>query len=72
MYKEQFHQKVKKARKNTGFTQKEVAKEVDISESQLSKIENGTLEPNIETLGKLADFYEVSADWLLGTKGKNK
>lgn len=72
MYKEQFHQKIKKARLNAGFTQKEVAEELHMTESQLSKIENGQLEPNIETLGMLADFYEVSVDWLIGTKGKNK
>lgn len=69
MYIEAFPSKLKKARSNTGFTQREVAKEINISQSVLARYETGKLEPNIETLGILADFYEVSTDWLLGTKG---
>ncbi len=69
MYKETFAEKLKKARKDTGFTQREVAKETGILQSTLARYETGYLEPNIESLGILADFYQVSADWLIGTKG---
>lgn len=69
MYIESFPSKLKKARHNTGLTQRDVAKELNISQSVLARYETGKLEPNIETLGLLADFYDVSADWLLGTKG---
>ena len=72
MYKETFPQKIKKARLDTGFSQQEVAKELDIPRSNISKYENGSLEPDIERLGLLADFYNVSADWLIGTKGNNR
>lgn len=71
LYKESFGEKLKKAREKTGFKQEEVAKETGISQSQISKFETGIQEPNIETLGILADFYEVSIDWLIGTKGNN-
>lgn len=70
MYAEGFPSKIRKARKDTGFTQAEVAKETDIPRSTIAKYEIGKLQPDLEKLGILADFYGVSVDWLLGTKGK--
>lgn len=72
MYIESLNQKLKKARESTGFTQREVAQETGITQSVLARYETGKLEPNIETLGILADFYGVSVDWLLGTAGNQK
>lgn len=69
MYKEGFSSKLKKARENTGFTQREVAKETGISHSTIANYETGRTEPDIENLGTLADFYGVSIDWLIGTRG---
>lgn len=71
MYSEAFPQKIKKAREQTGFTQREVAKEVNLPQSTIAKYETGKLEPSLETLGLLADFYNISVDWLLGTNGNN-
>ena len=70
MYVEGFASKLKKARKDTGFTQREVAKETRITQSVLARYETGKLEPSIETIGILADFYEIDLNWLFGTKGK--
>lgn len=72
MYREAFPSKIKKARENTGFTQREVAKEVNLPQSTIAKYETGKLEPSLETLGLLADFYNVSLDWLLSTNGGKK
>ncbi len=72
LYVETFKEKLTEARKNTGFTQKEVSKDLNIPRSTLANYECGRTEPDLETLAKLADFYEVSIDWLLGTKGKNR
>jgi len=69
MYKESFCSKLKKARQNTGFTQREVAKETQISQATIANYETGRTEPDLENLGILADFYGVSVDWLLGTRG---
>ena len=68
MYAEGFPSKIKKARENTGFTQQQVSDETDIPRSTIGKYETG----NLEKLGVLADFYGVSVDWLLGTKGTKK
>lgn len=67
MYRETFPQRLKLARKQTGFTQTEVGKELNIPQSTLANYESGRTEPDIETLAKLIDFYEVNANWILGT-----
>ena len=69
MYQESFPSKLRKARLEAGYTQASVEKEIKIIRTNISKYENGKLEPDIETLGLLADLYQVSLDWLLGTKG---
>ena len=69
MYRESFPGKLKRAREKTGFTQREVQPETGIHQSQIAKYETGRTEPDIEKLGILADFYGVSVDWLLGTRG---
>lgn len=72
MYVELFAQKLKKAREDTGFTQREVAKQLNLKQATLASYEIGRTQPDVETLGKLADFYGVSIDWLFGTKGEDK
>ena len=67
MYKEQLGDKLKSARERAGYTQTQVSDLLNIPQNKISKLENNIIEPNIETLGKLIDFYEISADWLLGT-----
>lgn len=58
--------KLKELRKLKGVSQEKLAEALNTSRSNISKYENGQLEPNIETLRKLCNFYEVSADYLLG------
>ena len=72
MYIETFSQKLTKARHEAGYTQRQVAEIMKISKSTIASYETGRTEPDIETLGKLADFYAVSVDWLLGTTGGKK
>ena len=67
MYKEQLGDKLKSARERAGYTQIQVSDLLNIPQNRISKLENNIIEPNIETLGRLIDFYEISADWLLGT-----
>lgn len=72
MYAEMFKDKIKSARIQAGYTQVQVAKLTGISQAIISNMENGNREPSLENFGILADFYEVSADWLLGTGIKKK
>ena len=71
MYKEVLPSKLKKARENTGFTQRQVAKETFISQPSIAQYETGTRLPDIEALGILAEFYDVTTDWLLGIGNVN-
>lgn len=66
MYKETFHARIKQKRIDIGLTQSYVAAETGISQSNISKYESGDLEPSIEQLGILANFYNVTIDFLLG------
>lgn len=72
MYKETFGDKLKQARNDAGYSMQQIEDILGIKKNTLSRYENGKREPDIETIGKLADFYEVSLDWLIGTKGNNK
>lgn len=69
MYVESFAQKLAQARKDAGYSQRQVAEILKLSKSTIASYEVGRTQPDIETLGKLADFYVVSVDWLIGTKG---
>lgn len=72
MYYETFPEKLKEARNKTGYTQKQVADELRIPRVNITNYETGRTQPDIETLCRLIDFYEVPSDWLLGTGIKKK
>lgn len=55
-----------KLRKEKGETQTETARKIGISRSSLSLYEIGKREPDIEMLNTLADYFNVSLDYLLG------
>ncbi|EEP9177633.1 helix-turn-helix transcriptional regulator, partial [Listeria monocytogenes] len=46
--------------------QEDISKILGISRGAYSHIENGRNEPDMETIVKLADIFEVSTDYLLG------
>lgn len=57
--------KLKKYREAKNITQSEIAEILGVSSATVSKYESGTLEPNIETIKKLSELFEVSIDELL-------
>lgn len=66
MYKETFPARMKQARINAGYTQQQIAEITGITQSNIAKYETGKLEPDIEKLATLLQFYNVSANWILG------
>ena len=60
-----FNEKLRFLRKYQHLTQTEVAKELGINQRTYSQYETGANEPNFETLKKLANFFDVSIDYLL-------
>ena len=57
---------LKELRETEGLTQSELRTEIDVPQSTISKYENGQLEADYKTLIKLADFFNVTIDYLLG------
>lgn len=57
-------------RKRKGHTLRTLGQELNISFSALGKYERDEHEPNFETLVKLADYFDVSLDFLLGRTNK--
>ena len=72
VYKEVFKIRIKQIRQELGLTQNQVSKETEIDQSRISKYESGELQPDLEKLGILANYYEVSIDWLLGNPYSGK
>ena len=58
-------EKIKLYRESKNMTQHEVAEVLGVKAATISKYEAGTLEPNIESLKKLAELFNVSVDELL-------
>ena len=58
--------KLKELREERGFTQSEVAKAIGGTQSNLAKWEKNIVQPSAEFIIKLADFFDVTADYLLG------
>lgn len=57
---------LKDLRKRTGMTQKEIAHELNITDRTYGHYETGKREPSIDTLIKIAKYYNVSIDYLVG------
>lgn len=62
---------IAKIRKERGFTQKQVALELNVSCPTVSDWEKGKKNPNHENLLKLAQLLSVSTDYLLGISTAN-
>jgi len=58
--------KITDLRKQKGLTQVEIAEQLKISRQAYSFYELGKNEMDFKSLCKLADFYNVSTDYLLG------
>ena len=52
-------------RKQRKLTQLKVSMDLNLNQNSLSRYENGTREAGYEMLIKLADYYNVSIDYIL-------
>lgn len=58
--------RLKKLRLEKKLTQEELGKRINVTKVSISGYENGNRTPDTETLQKLADFFNVTTDYLLG------
>lgn len=59
-------------RRGRKLTMKDVAEGIGMKPDTYRNYESGRLEPNLSTLTKIADFYGVSTDYLLGRDTSEK
>lgn len=59
-------------RQDRGLTQKELGKILSVSTGTISNYENGVHYPDLEKLVQLADYFQVSTDYLLGRREYTK
>lgn len=58
--------RIKELRETKGLSQKELAIELGVKQNTISQYETSIKRPSYEILILLADFFDVSADYLLG------
>lgn len=63
-------EKIKFYRENKNMTQSEIAEILEVKPATVSKYETGTLEPNIESIKRLAEIFEITIDELLKDEDK--
>lgn len=61
-----FNDRLKALRKQKGLSQRALAEKLEMSKSAVSMYESGFREPDHETTEKIADFFNVDVDYLLG------
>ena len=65
-YRERFSKRLVQLREQKGITQQELADKLEITRQSLSLYEKAERTINIELLAKIADYFDVSADYLMG------
>lgn len=58
--------RLKKLRKERNISQLKLALDLNMNQNSISRYENGEREADYETLIKIADYFDVSLDYLLG------
>jgi len=59
-------------RKSKGITQEQPSKELSVSRVTLARWESGRFQPSLDYIIKLAEYFGVSIDDLVGYKGGSK
>lgn len=60
------NERVKTLRTQNNLTQKQLAEILNIQPNSVQRIEYGTARPSLDTLIILADYFDVSLDYLVG------
>lgn len=63
-----FGENLKKFRNSRALTQAEFGDKVQLSRSQISNLETNFNEPDLDSLDRIASFFNISVDTLMGRK----
>ena len=64
----EFPKRLRKLREKRRMSRKALGELCGLSKNIIGQYERGEREPTIRSLEKIADFFEVSTDYLLGRK----
>ena len=65
-------EKIKELRKKNGWTQDQLAKKINVNGRSIGRYEIGGVEPSSSILGRLAEVFNVSVDYLLFDDAEEK
>lgn len=60
------NERLKNLRIQRGVTQKMIADAIGVAPGSVQRFEYGTVKPKLETVISLADYFDVSIDYLVG------
>lgn len=63
-----FAERLKELREEKGISQRELARNLQVSSAIISKWENRLMQPTADNIIAVADYFNVCADYLLGRK----
>ncbi|MCD7724179.1 MAG: helix-turn-helix domain-containing protein [Clostridiales bacterium] len=66
------YERIRNLREDSDLTQTDLAEYLNISQRAYSRYETGERGIPIETLTKIADYYKVSVDYLIGRTNDKK
>ncbi len=64
------NERIRELRGSRGISQIQLAGKLGVTKQSVSNWENDNILPSIEMLVKIANFFEVSTDYLLGLEKK--
>ena len=67
-----FHERLKQIRKSRNVTQSQISAMLEISTRNYQSFEYGECKPSFDTLIALAEYFDVSLDYLVGRIDENK
>ena len=67
-----FPKQIKYLRRSRALSQVQLADKLGVKKQSISNWENDNIRPSVEMLEKIADFFDVSTDYLLGREEKGK
>lgn len=67
-----FSERLKELRKEKGISQYDLANDLGIVQSNIGNWESGRREPNYETVIRLARYFDVTVDYLIGASDERK
>ena len=67
-----FSERLRELRTSKGLTMEQLAKEIESTKGTISNYENKNKKPSLDMLIKIAEYFDVSIDYLVGRTNDSK